>query len=75
MVELDADAVLCALEQQYRASRSEVTQAKARYVAVMNGGTANAAALRNAYAAWKDRDSRCRVLAHRLDVLRRRISA
>lgn len=73
VVELDTDAVLCALEQRYRASKLEAMQAKARYASMIDTGTTNAATRRNAYVVWQEQDARCRVLAHRLAILRRRL--
>lgn len=72
VVELDADAVFCALEQQYRASKSEAMLARARYLALIEDAAAASSARRSAYDAWRERDSRCKVLAHRLEALRRR---
>lgn len=73
VVELDADAIFCALEQQYRASKSEALRARSRYLSLIDDGSVDASARRRAYDAWQERDSRCKVLAHRLKALRRRI--
>jgi hypothetical protein len=73
VVELDPDAVLWALEQRYRASLSQAVEAKSRYLSLKDDAAAAASARRRAFADWQEQDARCRILAHRLQVLRRRI--
>jgi hypothetical protein len=66
---MDIEARLRALESRYRQAANAAVAAKAHYLAILDEGGANAAAIRRARQHWLNWDERKRAVAARMGEL------